>query len=144
MLSSKMQTFLKSENARVLFDRKPNQAAIIASTPVGLAAAHQVIRNTDAVFLLEEEKEYWFGSVYPANHNSFWWYAFAWWSIREKPSGDEEREIREFYSVPGGNTLWIVTSGIAWGSLAGGATLEAWCWDGERASLVGDYQTISY
>lgn len=143
VLAEKIQAFLRSEDRRCILEPKPNQAAIVSTTRVGLAAAAESFRGTGAVILKEDEREHWFTNVYPINHEAFWWYVFAWWTIREVLA-DEEMSIRPHHPIPEGSSYWVVVSGIQWGSLAGGATHELWQWNGKRAEFIDVYCVDTY
>jgi len=144
VLLAKMQGFTASEDRRCILERKPNQAAILSTTRVGLAAAQQVFAGTGAVLLQEEERAHWFAEVYPVDHEAFWWYAFAWWSICEGLAGEDEERIRCHYPIPEGNSYGVVVSGVQWGSLAGGADHELWRWDGQSAEFIEVYCITTY
>lgn len=144
ILLAKMEEFAKSEDSRCVFGPKPNQAAILTTTRVGLPAASHVFAGTDAVLLLEEEKERWFAKVYPGVGERFWWYSFAWWSLREGLSAWDEGHIRESYPLPPGGSYWSVACGVQWGSLAGGENAEVWCWDGTTATPLGISSVSSF
>lgn len=144
VLLTKMQAFAASEDRRCILDRRPNQAAILSTTRVGLAAARHVFGGTGAILLEEQERERWFSEVYSVDHEAFWWYAFAWWSLREGLAGEDEERIRRHYPIPEGSSYWVVVSGVQWGSLAGGANHELWRWDGRRAEFIEVYCVDSY
>jgi hypothetical protein len=144
VLLAKMQHFAVSEDRRCILERKPNQAAILSTTRVGLAAAQQVFGDSGAVLLQEEERERWFSEVYPVDHESFWWYAFAWWHLTEGLAGEDETSIRRHYPIPEGCAYWVVVSGVQWGGLAGGANHELWRWDGKRAEFIELYRIDTY
>jgi hypothetical protein len=136
VLLAKMQEFMASEDRRCILARKPHQATILSTTQVGLAAAQQVFGDTEAVLLQEEERERWFSEIYGADYEAFWWYAFAWLSLREGLAGEDEESIRRHYPLPAGSSYWVVVSGVQWGGLAGGANHELWRWDGRRAEFI--------
>ncbi len=144
VLLTKMQEFTASEDRRCILERKPNQAAILSTTRVGLAAAQRVFGGTGAVLLQEEERERWFSEVCPVDHEAFWWYAFAWWSLREGLDGADEESIRRHYPIPEGSSYWVVVCGVQWGGLAGGANHELWRWDGRRAEFIEVYCIDTY
>lgn len=144
ILLTKMEEFAKSEDRRCVFGRKPHQAAILSTTRVGLAAAAQVFAGTGAILLLEEERERWFAEVYPGVGEKFWWYALAWWTLREGLAGQDEDYIRKSHPLPAGGSYWVVTSGVQWGSLAGGENGEVWCWDGTAATPLGVSSVSSF
>jgi hypothetical protein len=139
-----MQEFAVSKERSCLFERKPNQAAIISTTRVGLAAAQQVFGATGAVLLLEEEQERWFTEVYPVDQEAFWWYTVAWWSLREGLAGENAESICRDYPIAEGSSYWVIVSGIQWGGLAGGANHELWRWDGRRAEFIEVYCIDTY
>jgi hypothetical protein len=147
VLLAKVREFAGSDDCQCILTRKPHQAAILSTTRAGLIAAEEVFGGSGAVILEESERERWLSEVYPVNHEAFWWYAFAWWTIKEGLSGlpgDDEASIRENYPIPEGCSYWIVSSGVQWGSLAGGANHELWRWDGERAEFVEMYRIDTY
>ncbi len=144
VLLAKMQDFAVSEDRRCILQRKPNQATILSTTRVGLGAAQQVFGDSGAVLLQEEERRHWFTEVYPINHESFWWYAFAWWTLTEGLAGQDEASIRQNHPIPDGCSYWVVVSGVLWGSLADGANHELWRWDGKRAEFVELYCIDTY
>jgi hypothetical protein len=144
VLLAKMRQFAESEDRRCVLGRKPHQAAILSTTRVGLAAAEEVFAGSGAVILEESERERWLTEVCPVRHGAFWWYAFAWWIVREGLPAEEEAGIRQAYPIPEGCTYWMVTSGVQWGGLAGGAGHELWRWDGERAAFIEYYGVDSY
>jgi hypothetical protein len=144
VLLAKMREFAASEDRRCVLARKPHQAAILATTRVGLAAAEEVFAGTGAVLLTEEERERWFAEVYPGRGDGFWWYALAWWTLREGLGGEDGAEVRRHYPIPAGSSYWVVVSGVQWGGLAGGANHELWRWDRTRAEFLAVYRVESY
>jgi hypothetical protein len=144
VLLAKMREFTASEDRRAVLDRRPHQAAILSTTQVGLAAAEEVFQRTGAVVLTEEEKDRWFAEVYPGVGDGSWWYVFAWWTVQEGLDGWDEGDIRQSHPLPDGSAYWVVTSGVAWGSLAGGANHELWAFDGTAARLVEVLGVDSY
>jgi hypothetical protein len=144
VLLGKMREFMASEDSSCVMGRKANQAAIVSTMRVGLAAAQEVFGGTGAVVLEESERERWFAEVYRPAEEGFWWYAFAWWTLLEGlPEGGEE-SIRTSYPIPAGNSYWVVVSGVQWGGLAGGANHELWRWDGTRAEFIEVYCIDTY
>ena len=144
ILLAKMQEFVASEDRRCLLGRKPSQAAVVSTTRVGLAAAEQVFAGSGTVLLQTEERERWFSEVCPVDHEAFWWFAFAWWSLSEGLASYDAENIRGLYPIPEGSSYWVVVSGVQWGSLAGGANHELWRWDGQRAHFIDLYCVDSY
>jgi hypothetical protein len=144
ILLAKMREFDGSEDRRCILGRKPHQAAILSTTRVGLAAAQQVFGGSGAVILEESERERWLSEVCPVNHEAFWWYAFAWWTLKEGLAGEDEASIRQDYPIPPSCAYWVVVSGVQWGGLAGGSNHELWRWDGERAEFIQLYCVSSY
>jgi hypothetical protein len=142
ILLEKMREFVGSEDSRCVLARRPYQAAILATMRVGLAAATEVFGESDAVILEESEKERWFREVYRRRPDAFWWYAFAWWTLREPT--DEELVKLERPPLSGSSTYWEVVAGVQWGSLAGGANHELWRWDGQRAEPLGVTMISTY
>jgi hypothetical protein len=136
VLLAKMREFSESEDRRCVLGRKPHQAAILSTTRVGLTAAEEVFGGSGAVILEESERERWFSEEYQVSSEGFWWYGLAWWTLQEGLDGDEEMRICQHYPIPAGCAYWVVTSGVAWGALAGGAIHELWRWDGERAEFI--------
>jgi hypothetical protein len=136
ILLTKMREFVASEDRRCVLERRPNQAAILSTTRVGLTAAQDVFKETGAILLLEEERDRWFSEEYSSDSEAFWWYAFAWWNVREGLAGEDEQSIMLHYPIPTSNSYWIVVSGVQWGDLAGGANHELWRWDGKRAQFI--------
>jgi hypothetical protein len=144
VLLAKMREFAASEDRRCVLARKPHQAAILSTTRVGLAAAEEVFGGSGAVILTDAERERWLSDVCPVDHEAFWWYAFAWWTLREGLAGEDEASIRQHYPIPEGCSYWVVVSGVQWGGLAGGANHELWRWDGERAEFIELYGIDTY
>jgi hypothetical protein len=144
VLLAKMREFTGSDDCRCVLSRKPYQAAILSTTRVGLIAAEEVFGGYGAVILEESERERWLSEVYPVNYEAFWWYAFAWWTIKEGLSGEDEASIRQDYPIPDGCSYWMVSSGVQWGGLAGGANHELWRWDGVRAQFIEMYRIDTY
>jgi hypothetical protein len=136
ILWDKMREFAGSEDRHCVLFRKPNQAAILSTSRVGLAAAFQVFGESGAVILEQSERERWLTEICPIDHEGFWWYAFAWWTIREDLAGEDEAAISGGHPIPEDASYWIVESGVQWGPLAGGANHELWRWDGERAEFI--------
>jgi hypothetical protein len=143
VLLAKMREFASSGDRGCVLGRKPHQAAILSTTRVGLTAAAEVFAGTGAVLLQEEEKERWFAEVYPGVGDKFWWYGLAWWDLREVAPEEAEEVVRS-YAIPAGCSYWVVTSGVLWGSLAGGANHELWCWDGTTTTFIETYGVTSY
>jgi hypothetical protein len=144
ILLAKMREFATSEDRRCVLAPKPYRAAVLSTTLVGLAAVEEVFGNSGAVILEESERERWLTEIYPVNHKAFWWYAFAWWTLKEGLAGEDEESIRKGYPIPDGSSYWMVVSGVQWGGLAGGAGHELWRWDGERAEFLAFYGVDSY
>lgn len=144
VLLAKMREFVASEDRRCVLARKPHQAAILSTTRVGLPAAEEVFGGSGAVILEESERERWLSEVYPVSHEAFRWYAFGWWTLREGLASEDAARIRPHYPIPDGCTYWVVTCGVQWAGLAGGANHELWRWDGERAEFIELYCIDTY
>lgn len=144
VLLEKMREFLASEDRKCILHRKPNQAAILSTSRIGLAAAFEVFGQSGAIILEQSERERWLTEICPVDYEGFWWYAFAWWTIRDELTAEDAAVIRDGYPLPEGCSHWIVESGVQWGTLAGGATHELWRWDGNRAEFVGVYCVDTY
>jgi hypothetical protein len=144
VLLAKMREFARSEDRRCVLDRKPHKAAIFSTNRVGLAAAEEVFGGSGAVILEESERQRWLLQMYPANNEAFWWYAFAWWTLKEALAGEDEVSIRQHYPIPEGCSYWVVVSGVQWGDLAGGANRELWRWDGKQAEFIELYSVDTY
>lgn len=144
ILLAKMQAFTTSEDRYCILDRKPHQAAILSTTRVGLPAAQAVFGSSGSVILEESERKRWFAEVYQPPDGSFWWYAFAWWTIREELEPEDEVNMRQHYPIAEGGAYWLVTEGVHWGWLAGGETSEYYQWDGIRAESTGLCSVGSY
>jgi hypothetical protein len=142
ILLTKMQECAGSGDRGVL-RQKPNRAVILYTTRIGLAAAQEVFGETDVVILQQTERDHWFSEVYPSKE-AFWWYAFAWWTLREGLAGEDAESIRRHYPIPEGSSYWIVESGEQWGGLAGGAREELWRWDGQRAEFLTVFRVMVY
>ena len=123
---------------------RKHRAAILSTTRVGLAAAEEVFSGSGAVVLEQSEKTRWVTEVYPVDHQSFWWYAFAWWTLKENVDGPDDKRIRQRYSIPPGSSYWVVDAGVQWGGLAGGVDEHVWRWDGERADFLGRGNAITF
>lgn len=144
ILLARMREFVGSEDRRCVFDRRPNRAAILSTTAAGLPAAERVFAGTGAVVLLEDEWARWYGGVYPGAGDGFWWYARAWWTVTEGPGAWGGEDVRARHPLPAGGSYWVVSAGVMWGSLAGGATHELWSWDGADAEKLGPCAVDSY
>jgi hypothetical protein len=144
ILRIKMEQFLESEDRRCILNRKPHQAAIISTTRIGLAAAQEVFADSGAILLLDEERDRWYSEIYQPSSEGFWWYSFAWWTVQEGLSEEDEQDILQHYPIPEGNSYWVVISGVSWGSLAGGANHELWNWDGSKAEFIEVYRIDTY
>jgi hypothetical protein len=94
--------------------------------------------------LQKEEREHWFSKIYPIDLEAHWWFAFAWWYIRDRCDGADEEIIRFRDANPDGNWYWIVESGVQWTSLAGGYDQELWRWDGRRAKFLEPWCICSF
>lgn len=136
ILRQKMRDFAASENSASVFGGKPFHASILSTSWVGLAAAEETFSETSAVILEQSERDHWFSKVYAPDAEEFWWYAFAWWTVADA-SDNESRVQCDPKPVPVGGAQWLITSGVRWGGLAGGADHEQWLWDGERAESLG-------
>jgi hypothetical protein len=144
ILLTKMREFASSGDCRTVLNRKPNQAAILSTTRVGLIAAKEVFGNSGAVILEQSERDRWLSEVCPVDAEAFWWYAFAWWGLREGLVGEDGQWVRQRYPIPAGCSYWVVVSGVQWGTLAGGSNHELWRWDGERADFIEVYCVTHY
>jgi hypothetical protein len=143
ILLAKMLRYAESGDRCVLRQRL-NRAAILYTTRVALGAAQEVFGGTGAVILQEAEWARWFSEVYPMNQEAFWWYAFAWWTLREGLAGEDEENIRRRHPLPEGGSYWVVQSGTQWGTLAGGASDELWRWDGQRAEFITGLRVMMF
>jgi hypothetical protein len=139
VLLAQMQELAGPEGRRWIPAGQPNRADILTTTRVGLASARQVFGDSGPVILLEEERDRWFSEIYTANDKAFWWYAFAWWYLREGLVAEDEEWIRRHYPIPAGSSYWMVGYGIQVGDLAGTGGHELWRWDGRRAEFVALY-----
>jgi hypothetical protein len=144
VLLAKMREFDGSADRRCILSGKPNQAVILWTNKVGLPAVQEIFGKTGAIILEESEKHQWFSSVYDVNYEAFWWYAFAWWTLKEGLPNEDESVIRQNYPIPEGCSYWAVESGVQWGSLAGGANHELWRWDGKQAEFIETYCIDTY
>jgi hypothetical protein len=136
VLGAKMSEFAKSEESLVVLTGKPHHLAILSTSRVGLAAAQEVFRGSDAVVLEESERHRWFAEMYPANDLAFGWFALAWWSVEERIAAEEATGIRRQSRLSPGSSYWVVSSGVQWAPLAGGGDSELWRWDGQRAEFI--------
>jgi hypothetical protein len=136
ILFGKMRKFAADADPACVQGSKANQAAIYSTTRIGLAAAHEVFGETGAVVLEESERERWFAEVYRPTEEGFWWYTFAWWTLREGLPKEDAARIRASHPIPAGSLYWVVESGLLWGELAGSAIHELWQWDGTRAEFI--------
>lgn len=143
VLLGKMQEFVESMDSCIL-KRKPNQAAILATTRVGLAAAQEVFGDTGAVILQQEEHKLWYSNVCPPDLEGFWWYSLAWWLLRAGLSEEHAAFYHRAHLISEGSSYWEVECGLQWGSLAGGANHEIWQWDGQRAEFIELYCVDTY
>lgn len=143
---------LEREQHRILLDRmsrdrdvaSSNRTTMLATTRVGLAAATETFRNTDAVILEESEQRRWLTEICPTDDAMPWWQQFAWWTLTEGLEGANVGYIRKNYPIPLACAHWIVSYGIQWGSLMGGDTEELWLWDGDRAVHLADLFSCNF
>ena len=131
-----MSEFAKSNESLVVLTGKPHHLAVLSTSRVGLAAAQEVFRGSDAVVLEESERRRWFDEVCPAENRAFWWFALAWWSVEERIAGKEATGIRQQPPLSPGSSYWVVNSGVQSAPLAGGGDSELWRWDGQRAEFI--------
>ena len=128
--------------------RKKHNVVILRSSAVGLLAVHQVLGPpTDSVIhLLDAENSRWFNDLYSPGGESFWWYSFFWWSIKNADDMHKRDSdyIAKNYPKPNGFNYWVVTDGCQWGDLAGGANHELWKWDGANAEAIEVYAVDTY
>ena len=143
LLRTKMSAFAKSEESLVVLTGQPHHMAVLSTSRVGLAAAQEVFRGSDAGVLEKSEHHRWFAEIYQAGDLAFWWYALAWWSVEEGIAGEEAVRIRRQHAISAGGSCWIVRSGVQWGRLAGGGDAELWRWDGRRAEFIEKLETFS-
>ena len=87
------------------------------------------------VVLTPDEWDEW-RKIYQHPDNAFWWFAHVWWRIDDPPDPDAPGMCGKNLTLPEGETPWLVTSGLAWGPLAGGWTTELWSWNGTSARFV--------
>lgn len=144
ILLENMRQFAASEDRRCIMGLRHNQAAIASTTRVGLVAAEEVFGQSGVIILEESERERWFTENCPINERGFSWYVFAWWTLSEGVSCNEEARIRENYPIPEGCSYWELVSGVQWGSLAGGANHELWMWNGKTAEFIEVYCVDTY
>ncbi len=115
---------------------------IVTTSSEGLAAAQELFVGPGIVVMLHRERSTWFELIYgvQAHEDSNWWYRFVWWELNEGLPDDtpwfDGDAIGASRPLASGEEYWIVKSGGASGSLAGGGGDELWVWDGARAVFV--------
>ncbi|MFN0052765.1 MAG: hypothetical protein ACKV0T_11280 [Planctomycetales bacterium] len=131
-----MRKFAESQERSALLEQRPNRAAILSATRIGLTAMEEVFGNSGGVILEESEVRQWFSEVYPRDDEAHRWYANAWWRICQNPPEADVRGYRESHPIPKGDAYWVVTEGVQCGNLGGGATHYLWQWDGTQAEFI--------
>ena len=94
----------------------------------------------NAIFLTPDELRE-FKAMCDAPESAQWWYAFQWWSIQTEIPATSMWFSHPKPKLPANVTPLFVTSGLQWGSLAGGERADLWTWDGAHEqfhSVIGD------
>jgi hypothetical protein len=144
VLRVKMREFAESKDGLLTLAPSPRRVAVLSTNRIGLSAAAEVFGGSGAVILEESEQRYWFTEVYEDRHEARWWYAFAWWTIRDDLDCDKAERIRGRHQTSPGTSWWVVESGVQWGPLTGGCRQELWRWDGAQAEFVETYGDLTF
>ncbi len=119
---------------------KDGHCVIICSIPfVGVSVAQRLWPGEDSLSIILtplELRQWW--ETYKHPEEAFWWWIDYWWKIEDRPNTKRSRFRKQDLQVPDGESPWLVTSGLRWGPLAGGATTELWSWNGREAKFVRD------
>lgn len=139
ILLAKMRDFAGSEDGRHVLAGKPHRVAILSTTRVGLLAAEETFGASGAMILEESEQARWLSEVCRVKRGRFWWCAFAWWTLQEAFTDEDELNIRREYPIPDGCAYWMIASGVQMSGLCGSDRRELWRWDGARAEFIALY-----
>ncbi|MFM9961725.1 MAG: hypothetical protein ACKV2Q_10915 [Planctomycetaceae bacterium] len=106
---------------------------------IGIPVAQRLWPGADdrSVFLTQDELTQW-SEIYKHPESSFSWSINYWWNIEDPPKANGLWTRDRMLSVPDGGEPWLVTSGLCWGSLAGGENAELWSWNGIEARKIKD------
>ena len=106
---------------------------------IGIPIAQRLWPGADdrSVFLTQDELNQW-SEIYKHPESSLEWSISYWWNIEDPPQANGLWTRDGVLTVPDGGEPWLVTSGIWWGSLAGGESAELWSWDGIEARKIED------
>lgn len=131
---------MDADDVRLALQRGGNCASIVSTSRVGLSAAYELFRETEAVILEETERRHWFRDIYRMElREGFRWFQFLWWTLSESVPDEDKEYVARNYTLPSSCAFWVVQTGWSGGPLAGGGRNDLWCWDGETAEHVDMY-----
>lgn len=112
----------------------------ICCTPaIGIPVAQQLWPGRElTVILTLEEWRRWCDDIYTHPAEADQWWIQYWWQIEDPPIPLPAPLRNWDLTVPDGESPWMVTSGLSWGSFAGGSMSELWAWNGKEARYVRD------
>jgi hypothetical protein len=144
VLHTKMSEFAESKGGLITLASVPHCLPVLWTNRVGMVAAEELFGGSAAVILEESEQRYWFTEICDNRQEALWWYAFAWWTIREGLDRDDAERILGRYARSPDSSWWVVESGIQWGPLAGGCRQELWRWDGAQAEFIETCNDLTF
>jgi len=133
VLKGKMLKFAESGDCQLL--GHPDTTTIITSSAVGLIAANEIFagRFESAVFLADDEYGEWWEKIYQHDYDAPWWFVKCGWSVRDHLT---EIDLKALDKEVDSSNVRVITSGLQWGSMAGGAKSELWTVEGNQFKFV--------
>jgi hypothetical protein len=136
ILQEKMTEFATRADMDIL--RNPHRIAILSVDRIGLPAAERIFGGlgSRAIILQTGEFPDWPDEERETEYLEPWWHASYWCTLHEPCEKYDLEMIERHLPAPEGITYWMMSEGIAWGGLAGGATHDLWSWDGSQATWI--------
>ena len=144
ILLAKMVEHLESNDCLVSPRPLHHNVTILTTPDNGLAAAEQLFGRHHVIILTESEWSDWYENVHGDEHDLYSWCNRVWFSLQSKFEEGELEYAYSHYPIAEGCDYWVIESGLAWGSLAGGAEQELWCWNGSIATFLTDWTRITF
>ncbi len=123
--------------AERLPQRRQNEVLLCSIPFVGIATAISLWPGNDdrCILLTPDEQREW-QTIYDHPPAAFRWFTEYWWHIEDPPRPNGPWTKGMVLKTRDGTEPWLVVSGMAWGSHAGGETADLWSWDGQQAEFV--------
>jgi hypothetical protein len=91
ILRTKMREFAESEDGLHLLAPRPDHVTVLSVSGVALAAEEELFSGSGVVILEDSERDRWFSEVYRRGSEAPWWFAFVWWTVKDRTGVERSR-----------------------------------------------------